>query len=71
MHYTFDLISCLIFTASIFVLIVQKGHFSKGYRAFYPMVFITGVYLLGAMHYAFTWHQRTGKVILESLIILM
>ena len=66
MHYTFDLISCLIFTASIFVLIVQKGHFSKGYRAFYPMVFITGVYLLGAMHYAFTWHQRTGKVILES-----
>ena len=66
MHYTFDLISFLIFTASIFVLIVQKGHFSKGYRALYPMVFITGIYLIGAVYYAFSWHEKTGKTILES-----
>lgn len=66
MHYTFDLISCLIFSATIFILWVQNWRFSKTHRAIYGLVTLTGIYLVGAVYLAFSWHARTGGEILET-----
>ena len=65
MHYTFDIINCMLFVAAVFILVVQKWQFSKRHRAVYGMVVTNFVYLAGAVYYAFSWHARTGKAMLE------
>ena len=70
MHYTFDLISLLIFITSLFILWIQNWRLSKNHRAIYGLVILTGIYLIGAVYLAFMWHEKTGKEILETFYAL-
>ena len=70
MHYTFDLISCMIFAASLFVLWVQRGEQRVRNRAIYGMLILTAVYLVVGVTLAFFWHARTGRAILEPFYAL-
>ncbi|MBO5564766.1 MAG: EAL domain-containing protein [Lachnospiraceae bacterium] len=65
MHYTFDFISCIVFAASLFILWVKRWRFSRRHRAIYGLIAITAVYLPGALYFAFSYHARTGRMILK------
>ena len=65
MHYTFDFISCIVFAASLFILWVKRWRFSRRHRAIYGLIAITAVYLPGALYFAFSYHARTGRLILK------
>lgn len=60
MHYSFDILSSTIFIAALFILWAQRWQFSSRYRGIYGLVIITGIYLVGALYFAFSWHARTG-----------
>ena len=65
MHYTFDIINCMLFTAIVFILRAQRWQFSKRHRAIYALVIIDFLYLIGAVYFAFSWHARTGLTTLQ------
>ena len=65
MHYTFDLVSCIIYAASLFILRVKRWRFTKRHRAIYGLIIITGLYLPASLYFCFSYHIRTGREILK------
>ena len=65
MHYTFDLVSCIIYAASLFILWVKRWRFTKRHRAIYGLIIITGIYLPASLYYCISYHIRTGREILK------
>ncbi len=65
MHYTYDLISWLIFIPTVFVYISGRKRLTRKHRSINYLMLITFIYLSLGIYYAFSWHNKTGKDIIE------